>query len=196
MTANTMNAVVLTGHGDMDKLEHRDDYPVPVPGDKDVLIRVGACGMNNTDVNTRSGWYTRTVTEATTEGGYDTVDEEDPSWGGASVEFPRIQGADVCGDIVAVGADVDTSLVGKRVITDGWLRDWDSPTDMNRTGYFGTERDGGFAQYTVTDYRNVGVIDSALSDAELATFIKGRLQCPSCRGMVWCRMLRFWANPF
>jgi len=47
----TMKAVVLTGHGDLDKLEYRDDYPVPMPGEYDVLIRVGACGMNNTDVN-------------------------------------------------------------------------------------------------------------------------------------------------
>ena len=32
------------------------------------------------------------------EGGRD-----DPSWGGAAVTFPRIQGADICGEIVAVG---------------------------------------------------------------------------------------------
>ena len=166
----TMNAIVLTGHGDMDKLEYRTDYPVPQAGGNDVLIRVGACGMNNTDVNTRSGWYSKAVSEATTGSAYDEVDAEDPSWGGSPIRFPRIQGADVCGEIVAVGRGVDSALIGKRVITDGWLRDWESPMDLSRTGYFGSERDGGFAQYTVTDYRNIGVIDSRLSDAELATF--------------------------
>ena len=28
----TMRAVVLTGHGGMDKLEYHTDWPVPVPG--------------------------------------------------------------------------------------------------------------------------------------------------------------------
>jgi len=118
----------------------------------------------------RVGWYSKAVTEATTGSGYDKVDSEDPSWGGAPVSFPRIQGADACGEVVAVGSALGSSLIGKRVITDGWLRDWDDPMNREKTGYFGSERDGGFAQYTVTDYRNVGVIESDLSDAELATF--------------------------
>lgn len=168
--AKTMNAIVLTGHGDMDKLEYRTDYPTPEPAEHEVLIRVGACGMNNTDVNTRSGWYSKAVTEATTGDSYTEVDSEDPSWGGAAISFPRIQGADTCGQVVAVGSAVNNDLLGKRVITDNWLRDWDNPMDRNSTGYFGSECNGGYAQYTVIDHRNVGVIESDLSDAELATF--------------------------
>ena len=49
-----MQAVVLTGHGGLDKLVIHDDWPTPVPQVDDVLIHVGACGLNNTDVNTRS----------------------------------------------------------------------------------------------------------------------------------------------
>jgi len=165
-----MRAVVLTGHGGLEKLEFHSDWPVPTPGDHDVLIKVSACGMNNTDINTRSGWYSKAVTEATTGEAYDAVDEEDPSWGGAPVSFPRIQGADVAGVVVATGQKADASLLGKRVITDGWLRDWDDPLNPNKTGYFGSERDGGYAEYTLTDYRNVGVVDSSLSDVELASF--------------------------
>ena len=52
-----MQAVVLTGHGGLDKLVFHDDWPTPIPEADDVLIRVGACGLNNTDVNTRSAWY-------------------------------------------------------------------------------------------------------------------------------------------
>lgn len=166
----TMHACVLTGHGGLEKLVHHSDWPTPVPGDDEVLIKVAACGMNNTDVNTRSGWYSKAVREATTGDAYDTVGEEDPTWGGAPITFPRIQGADVCGHVVAVGANADTTLIGKRVITDGWLRDWDDPLNMESTGYFGSECDGGYAQYTKADRRNVGVINSDLSDAELATF--------------------------
>lgn len=51
---DVMRAVVLTGHGGLDKLEYHEDWPVPVPGDGDVLIRVSACGLNNTDINTRT----------------------------------------------------------------------------------------------------------------------------------------------
>ena len=169
-TPERMRAMVLTRHGGMDAYEWREDWPVPSPGPDEVLIRVLACGLNNTDVNTRSGWYSKAVTEATSSEGYDAVDDEDPTWGAAPLTFPRIQGADVCGEVVAVGANADTALVGKRVITDNWLRDWDDPLNRDGTGYFGSEKDGGFADYTVIDHRNVGAVATDMSDAELATF--------------------------
>lgn len=166
----TMTAMVTMGHGDLDQMVLHTDWPRPEPAAGEVLIRVGACGMNNTDVNTRSGWYSKTVSDATTGAAFDEVGEDDPTWGGAPITFPRIQGADVCGEIVAVGTGVDPSRVGERVITDGWLRDAEDPEDMNKTGYFGSERDGGFADYTTTPSRNALSIQSDLSDAELATF--------------------------
>ena len=58
---DTMRAVVLTGHGGIDKLEFRDDVARPRPAEGEVLIDVGACGLNNTDINTRTGWYDPTV---------------------------------------------------------------------------------------------------------------------------------------
>ncbi|MCP5072572.1 MAG: zinc-binding dehydrogenase [Rhodobacteraceae bacterium] len=165
-----MNAMVLTGHGDIDMLVWHTDWPTPQADADEVLIKVLACGMNNTDINTRSGWYSKAVSEATTGAAYDTVDEEDPSWGGAPITFPRIQGADVVGGVVAVGAGVDAGWVGKRVMTDGWLRDWNDPLNKDKTGYFGSECDGGYAQYTKTHVRNVSAVESELSSAELATF--------------------------
>lgn len=165
-----MNAMVLMRHGGMDALEYRTDWPVPRPGTGEVLIRVGACGLNNTDVNTRSGWYSKAVSDATTGNGYEDVNDEDPSWGGAPITFPRIQGADAVGEVIACGPDADLGLVGKRVMVDCWLRDWDDPLDMYKTGYFGSEMDGGFAQYAKVGQKNIKQIDSALSDAELATF--------------------------
>ena len=167
---DTMRAMVTMGHGDLDQLVWHDAWPRPDPDTGEVLIRVGACGLNNTDVNTRSGWYSKAVTEATTGGAYTRVDDTDPSWGGAPIGFPRIQGADVCGTIVAVGAGVDTARIGERVITDNWLRDPTDPLNKAKTGYFGSERDGGFAEYTTIPARNALPVDSPLSDAELATF--------------------------
>ncbi|WP_404983896.1 hypothetical protein [Cobetia marina] len=37
----------------------RDDIPRAVPGPRDVLVRVGAAGVNNTDINTRLAWYSK-----------------------------------------------------------------------------------------------------------------------------------------
>ncbi len=164
-----MNAVVLHRHGDMDALQFHDDWPVPEPDDGQVLIRVGACGLNNTDVNTRVGWYSKAATGATSGDAVEATDE-DPSWGGAPLAFPRIQGADAVGEVVAAGGNGDATLIGKRVLIDCWLRDWSDPTNRDKTGYFGSECDGGFAQYTLADRRNVHPIESPLSDAELATF--------------------------
>ncbi len=166
----TMKAMVTMGHGNLDQIVLHEDWPRPEPAAGEVLICVAACGLNNTDVNTRSGWYSKTVTGATTGGALETVGQEDPSWGGAPVSFPRIQGADVCGEIVAAGSGVDAARIGERVITDGWLRDPVDPTNMDRTGYFGSERDGGFAEYTTTPSQNAISIRSNLSAAELATF--------------------------
>ena len=166
----TMKAMVTMGHGDMDQMVWHTDWPRPDPAPGDVLVKVGACGLNNTDVNTRSGWYSRSVTEGTSGGAYDDVGNEDPSWGGAPISFPRIQGADVCGTIVAVGDGVAATRIGERIITDNWLRDPDDLTDKTKTGYFGSERDGGFAEYTTLPARNALAVRSDLSDAELATF--------------------------
>ena len=166
----TMRAMVTMGHGDLDQIVLHEDWPRPDPAPGEVLIKVGACGLNNTDVNTRTGWYSKAVTEATDGAGYDSVDDEDPSWGGAPIAFPRIQGADVCGRIVAVGDGVDPARIGERVITDNWLRDPDDLLDKTKSGYFGSERDGGFAEYTTIPARNALAVDSSLTDAELATF--------------------------
>ena len=165
-----MNAMVTMGHGGLDMMEFHTDWPTPTPAPGEVLVRVGACGLNNTDVNTRSGWYSKTVTDRTTGDAFEKVGDADPSWGGAPIAFPRIQGADVCGEIVATGDGVDPARIGQRIISDCWLRDLDDPLDKNSTGYFGSERDGGFAQYTTMPSANAITIKSALSDEELATF--------------------------
>ena len=165
-----MKAMVLTGHGGLDTYVWHEDWPMPEPGPMEALIRVGACGLNNTDVNTRTGWYSKTVTEATTGAAHAEVGGGDPTWGGRPIEFPRIQGADAVGEVAAVGADADPGLIGKRVMVDGWQRDWSEPENMEKAVYFGSEVDGGFAEYAVCDVRSMAVVDSVLTDAALATF--------------------------
>jgi NADPH:quinone reductase-like Zn-dependent oxidoreductase len=169
-----MRAMVLTGHGGLDKLEYREDWPTPVPADNEVLVRVGACGLNNTDINTRTAWYSKTVTEGITDdagkGGFASADAETGSWGNNTITFPRIQGADVAGEIVDVGAEVATSRIGERVILDPWILasgDW---LDTSRSLYLGSECDGGYAEYMTIRNENAVRVNTPQSDAELATY--------------------------
>lgn len=167
-----MCAAVLMGHGGLDRVEYHTEWPVPRPAAGEVLIEVAACGVNNTDVNTRTAWYSPTVRGATTEGGTSGFEQalaERASWGGASVQFPRIQGADIVGRVVAVGAGVHDGGVGTRVIVDPWLRDPQHPRDRSRATFIGSERDGGFAQYVCVPMDNAHPVHSSWSDAELAT---------------------------
>lgn len=166
----TMQAMVTMGHGGFDRLVWRTDWPRPEAGPGEVLIRVGACGLNNTDINTRIGWYSKAVRGATGAAEGVKAETDDPAWGGSPIAFPRIQGADICGRIVAVGEGVDAARIGARVISDTWLRAPDDPLDKARAGYVGSECDGGFAQYVVLPEANALPVQSDLTDAELATF--------------------------
>ena len=149
----------------MDRLEYVTGAPIPAPARDEVLVEVGACGMNNTDVNTRTGWYSKSVDSAT--GDETPAPGEDGSWTGA-VSFPRIQGADPVGRIAGVGPGVDPDRVGERVMIDAWLRD--PHGDLAGAGYLGSERDGGYAEYVTVPAGNAHPVRSDLSDAELAGF--------------------------
>ena len=170
----TMRAVVLTGHGGLEKLDYRLDWPTPEPGPGDVIVKVGACGLNNTDINTRTAWYSKAVSDGITDDGgkegFDEADETDASWGSSTITFPRIQGADVAGIIAAVGEGVNPDRIGERVMIDPWLLGLGGWMDTSRSLYFGSECDGGYADYTKVRTENAIKLESDLSDAELATF--------------------------
>ena len=153
-----MVGVALIGHGGPECLDWREDLPVPMPGPGDVLIRVAAAGVNNTDINTRTAWYSKS-----------DADAADASWSGKALTFPRIQGADVCGTIVAVGDGVDAKRVGERVLVEPCLREADGQS-LETPWYFGSECDGAFAEYTRVAARHAYKIESPMSDVELASF--------------------------
>lgn len=169
-----MRAVLLTGHGGLDRLVLKHDVPVPKPGKGEVLIKVSAAGINNTDINTRIGWYSDTVTGGTTRqaglDGYEYMQNRDGTWGGGGIRFPRIQGADVCGHVVATGDDEACGLIGRRVMIDPWFRVGRSGSGQERVGYFGSEFDGGYAEFTKAPFENVHVVEAGWSDTELASF--------------------------
>ncbi|UWU24569.1 alcohol dehydrogenase family protein (plasmid) [Rhizobium sp. CB3060] len=166
-----MSGVELVGHGGFDKLQYREDIPVPRPGPSEVLIRVAAAGVNNTDINTRIGWYSKAVSAGTETGateGFQSAKDLDASWSGTPMTFPRIQGADCCGRIVAVGEGVNAERLGERVLVRNMLRTY--------VGYrpyecwtFGSECDGGFAQYAKAPSAESYKVDCDWSDVELAS---------------------------
>ena len=166
-----MAGVLLTGHGGFEKLEYRTDIPVPTVDAGEVLIKVSASAINNTDINTRIGWYSKGVREGTSAGGssgFTSSEDDDASWTGEALKFPRIQGADCCGHVVAVGKGVDASRVGERVIVRNLLRTYVDYRPFE-CWTFGSECDGGFAQYAKAPSRETYKVECGWSDAELAS---------------------------
>lgn len=158
MNKQTMYGVQMTGHGDFDKLQYSTDIEVPRLSRGEVLIKVSAAGVNNTDINTRIGWYSKSG-----------ADSDDASWSGEALRFPRIQGADVCGVIVATGEGVDESRVGQRVIIEPCLNEANGE-QLSSPWYFGSECDGGFSEFTKVASRYAHHVSTELSDVELASF--------------------------
>ncbi len=167
-----MSGIYLTGFGGFEKLEYRDDIDVPSPKENEVLIKIGAAAVNNTDVNTRIGWYSKNVKEETNEGGksgFKADVAKDGSWLGQQLIFPRIQGADSCGTIVAVGKGVNEKRIGERVIVRS-VQERESSKDGVECITWGSECDGGFAEYATALDSETFAINSNLTDKELATF--------------------------
>lgn len=169
---STMTAVLLTGHGGLDKLEYRTDVPVPEPRPDEVLINVAAAGINNTDINTRIGWYSKSVsgdTNSAAAADASKADDDDASWSGVPLAFPRIQGGDVYGEIVAVGSAVDSGRIGEKVIVRNFMRHY-----VDRRPYecwtYGSDCDGGFAQFAIAPSSESYAVHSDLSAVELGSF--------------------------
>jgi NADPH:quinone reductase-like Zn-dependent oxidoreductase len=88
-----MKAIFFREHGELDRIEY-GEVPDPEPGPNEVLVKVKACGLNFLDVWVRRGWP------------------------GLRLEMPHWCGADVAGEIAAVGEGVHGWEVGSRVVAD------------------------------------------------------------------------------
>ena len=163
----TMSAVLTTGHGGFDVLEHRNDVQVPTPESDQVLLRVLGAGINNTDINTRTAWYSKSVRDETNSDDSKGLDD-DGSWSGNPLNFPIIQGADCCGEIVAVGGDIDIKRIGERVLV-RTMQQYAVDYRPFECWTMGSECDGAFAQYMVAFSDESYKIESNWSDIELAS---------------------------
>ncbi len=146
-----MRAVLLTHFGGPEVLMLRD-VAAPEPGHGEVVVDVAAVSINNTDVWTRSGAYGA---------------KEPAGWLGP-IDFPRIQGADVCGRVARVGEGVDEGLVGCRVLLDPVLRYSEGPEPLVEE-VLGSEADGGYAEQVLVRAERVhDVTGSPLTNEQLA----------------------------
>jgi NADPH:quinone reductase-like Zn-dependent oxidoreductase len=164
----TMKAVVTTGNGGYEKLEYRD-VPVPEPGRGEVLLRVLAAGVNNTEINTRLGWYSSKIRAATNEASALNEKpgvESDGGWN-ETTPFPFIQGTDCCGRVTEAGSDLDKGLLGRRVLVRACMRKTGFESMENI--WMGSDFDGAFAQYVKVPSSEVFPVDCEWSDEELAT---------------------------
>jgi len=167
----TMRGWHLTGYGGPEKLLWREDLPVPNPAPDEVLIRVSAASVNNTDINTRIGWYSKAVRGDTGAGagaGFGDAAASDGAWSGAALAFPRIQGADCTGTIVAVGADVDAARRGERVLVRA-LQTRPGPDGRPVTWTFGADCDGGFAEFATVRADQALAVHADWTDVELGS---------------------------
>ncbi|MDJ0823313.1 MAG: alcohol dehydrogenase family protein [Paracoccaceae bacterium] len=164
-----MMAVVTTGNGGLEMLDYRS-VPIPVPDAGEVLLRVLAAGVNNTEINTRLGWYSSSVTTDTgATADYQATHGEQKADGGwnEATPFPFIQGTDCCGRVVETGQGVDKGLMGKRVLVRACMRP--NGYDVMDNAWMGSDFDGAFAEYVKVPASEVFPVDCTWSDAELAT---------------------------
>src|SRR6202051_2862847 len=89
-----MRAMVLQEQGKTARPILEADFPDPVAGEGDVLIRVRATSLNYHDVFTRRGMP------------------------GIKIPLPVIMGLDCAGDIVEVGPGIESWHTGDRVLVD------------------------------------------------------------------------------
>ncbi len=89
-----MRAMVLHEQGREARLTLEPNFPNPVPGEGDVVVKVRAASLNYHDVFTRRGMP------------------------GIKIPLPAIMGLDCAGDIVEVGSGVEGWSPGDRVLVD------------------------------------------------------------------------------
>lgn len=167
----TMKAVITTGNGGYEKLNYRD-VPIPKLGPNEVLLQVLAAGVNNTEINTRLGWYSSKVTASTTslatkeEEKKSAKEENDGGWDKAT-PFPIVQGTDCCGRVVAAYSEEDKKLINSRVLVRPCIRSkgWKSLENI----WIASDFDGAFAQFVKVPITEVFPVDCNWSNSELGT---------------------------
>ena len=114
-----MKAVIVTKHGDPDKMEIQD-VSMPIPGPNEICIKVSKAGINFADILSRMGLYP----------------------GAPKPQFTP--GMEVSGTIHELGPDVEGFEVGDRVVGSGTNGGYAEYTVSNCKGVFKIPKDVSF----------------------------------------------------
>jgi len=146
-----MKAMVIRGHGGPEVLELAD-VEKPTPGPGQVRIRNRAVALNHLDIWVRKGG---------------------PAF---KLEFPHRLGADVAGEVDAVGAGVLNASVGQKVVVNPGLSCGVCAACLSGRDNFcrsyhilGETTQGGYSEYMVVPAANVAPYPGALSFPEAAS---------------------------
>ena len=158
-----MKAVFFEKHGELDVLRH-GEVPDPTAAPGHVVVRVKACALNYLDIWVRRGWP------------------------GLKLGMPHWCGADVAGEIAAVGDGVSGWTPGQRVVVDpGINRVQDEYTRRGEAsvspGYqiLGEHVRGGAAEYVAVPAENLAPMPDGLDFPQAAA--------PLLAGLTAWRML-------
>jgi len=138
-----MRAIVLHAVGDVEHLR-MEQRPDPHPGPGEAVVRLHAAALNHRDVWIRKGQY-------------------------AGITLPIILGSDGAGQVVDVGADVDTSWVGRDVVIDPSLN-WGTDERAQDSSFqiLGLPVDGTYAEMVRVPAANLHPKPTHLSWEEAA----------------------------
>ena len=114
-----MKAVIVTKHGDPDKMEIQD-VSMPIPGPNEICIKVSKAGINFADILSRMGLYP------------------------GAPKPPFTPGMEVSGTIHELGPDVEGFEVGDRVVGSGTNGGYAEYTVSNCKGVFKIPKDVSF----------------------------------------------------
>jgi NADPH:quinone reductase-like Zn-dependent oxidoreductase len=140
-----LKAASFREHGGAEKVLY-GDYPDPVPGPHEVLVRVRACALNQVDMLLLDGRFP-------------------PPEG-----LPHVNGCEVTGTVEAWGSAVTGLARGQRVVVfpgfscgtcEYCLRG--ERTVCTRYGYLGAHRDGGYAELVKAPAANLLPLPDAIS---------------------------------
>jgi NADPH:quinone reductase-like Zn-dependent oxidoreductase len=141
-----MKAVMLRRHGGLDALTV-EEVPDPTAGPGEAVVRVHAVAVNRLDC-----WVRANIGHA------------------YQARLPVIPGYDVAGEVVQVGAGVDTIVPGDRVYVHydfscGRCRYCLAGDESlcDRYGVMGVDHDGGYAELVIAPHRNLFALDESVS---------------------------------
>jgi 2-desacetyl-2-hydroxyethyl bacteriochlorophyllide A dehydrogenase len=147
-----MKAVIFREHGGTHKLSY-EDFPEPMIGPEDVLVRVKACALNHLDIWTREG---------------------NPAY---PLVLPHIVGSDVAGTVDQIGSQVEGFTAGQRVCVSPGLSCWRCNACLagrdnfcRSYGLLGAVVHGGYAEYVKVPFRNLLPIPDHISFEQAAAF--------------------------